>query len=250
VFAARGQACTTSDSGDHDSHLHEGQLDDNTEPRQPSVAPLAQAHPDHVVVMSLLAGDEQAFRVLVHKHHRAMLAVAQQFVSSRAVAEEVVQDTWLAVVKNLPRFEGRSSLKTWLFTILSNQARTRGVREQRTVPFSSMVTDDGPTIDPNRFNGAEHRWPGHWASPPQRISDLPAERVDNAEVRAAIEHAIQGLPAMQQRVIWLRDVEGWSAEEVCTTLELSEANQRVLLHRARAKVRGVLELFIEAGAAA
>jgi RNA polymerase sigma-70 factor (ECF subfamily) len=206
---------------------------------------LDPTHPDHEVVTALLAGDEAAFRALVGRHHRAMLAVAQQFVSTRAAAEEVVQDTWLAVVRTLPRFEGRSSLKTWLFTIVANQARTKGVREQRTVPFSSTSAEDSWAVDPDRFRGPDDRWQGHWATPPRRLSELPAEAVDNAHTRAEIERAIGELPAAQQRVIVLRDVEGWSAAEVCDALEITEANQRVLLHRARSKVRAALERAVE-----
>jgi len=217
----------------------------------PSIATVSvidAGHADRDVVDALLRGDEQQFRALVGRHHRAMVHVAQRYVPSHAVAEEVAQDAWVAVVTSLPRFEGRSSLKTWIFTILVNQARSRGVREHRSVPFSSLG-DDGPdeaAVSPDRFNGPDHRWAEHWAQPPRRIDDLPEERLDNDQTRRAVEDAIAALPVNQQRVVWLRDVEGWSAEEVCAALELTEANQRVLLHRARAKVRAALEVALEA----
>ena len=204
-------------------------------------------HADRSFVEALLRGDEQHFRDLVNRHHRAMVHVAQRYVPSMAVAEEVAQDAWVAVVKSLPRFEGRSSLKTWIFTILVNQARSRGAREHRTVPFSSLadVRPDGPAVSPDRFNPPGHQWAEHWARPPRRVDDLPEERLDNAELRHAVEDAIAALPVNQQRVVWLRDVEGWTAEEVCAALELTEANQRVLLHRARSKVRAALEVALE-----
>ena len=207
---------------------------------------LATAHPDQAVVDALCAGDERAFRKLVGAHHATMVRVAAGFVPSRAVAEEVVQDTWLAVVKGLASFEGRSSLKTWIFTILVNQARTRGEREQRTTPFSSLargVADDGPTVDPDRFL-TEGEWVGHRSRPPQPF-DPTSAHLDDDETRRVVEEAIASLPANQQRVVWLRDVEAWAATEVCEALGLSEANQRVLLHRGRAKVRAALEPHFE-----
>jgi RNA polymerase sigma-70 factor (ECF subfamily) len=212
-------------------------------------------HPERVLVAALLAGDEAAFRDLVTRHHGALVRVASKYVASRAVAEEVVQETWVAVIRNLPRFEGRSSLKTWIFTILANQARSRGAREQRVVPMSSVAGADRgpgdelvphPAVDPERFAGADHRWAGHWTQPPRRIEGLPEEKVDGDELRAAVERALADLPPNQQRVMWLRDVEGWASDEVCAALDLSEGNQRVLLHRARAKVRAALERQLEA----
>jgi RNA polymerase sigma-70 factor (ECF subfamily) len=212
-----------------------------------------EAHPDRAVVDALLAGDEAAFRNLVTSMHGALVRVATKHVSSRAVAEEVAQETWVAVIRNLPRFEGRSSLKTWIFTILTNQARSRGVREQRVVPLSSLAVDGGlagelasdPAVDPERFAGSGNRWAGHWTQPPRRIEGMPEEKVDGDALRAAVERAMGDLPPNQQRVMWLRDVEGWTSEEVCAALELSEGNQRVLLHRARSKVRAALERELE-----
>jgi len=203
---------------------------------------LDHAHPDRALVVALQAGDEGAFRTMVARHHASMVRVAMGHVPSRAVAEEVTQDTWLAVIKGLPTFEGRSSLKTWIFTILVNQARTRGQREHRSTPFSSVGGDDGddgPTVDPDRFL-RDGQWAGHWSQPPTRF-DTTSDRLEDDETRAVVEQTIAALPANQQRVVWLRDVEGWTAAEVCEALELSEANQRVLLHRGRAKVRAALE---------
>ena len=152
-----------------------------------------------------------------------------------------MQETWLAVIQGLDRFEGRSTLKTWLFRILTNRAKTRGIREGRTLPFSSLETAD-PAVESERFNGADHNWPGHWAAPPRAF---PQERLIAAETREVIERAIAALPPTQRTVISLRDIEGWSAEEVCNALTLTETNQRVLLHRARSAVRAALEQYFE-----
>ena len=176
-----------------------------------------------------------------------MQRVALSYVRTPAVAEEVVQETWCAVLTGLERFEGRAALKTWLFRILTNRAKTRGQREARTVPFSSLAADDdgdGPAVDPDRFLPADHpQWPGHWASGPARWSALPDERLLAGEVRTRIREAIDTLPERQQAVIVLRDVDGWPPEEVCQVLGVSEGNQRVLLHRARSKVREQLERY-------
>jgi RNA polymerase sigma-70 factor (ECF subfamily) len=195
------------------------------------------------LVTRLRAGDETAFRALVQEHHRAMTRTARSFVSTAAVADEVVQDTWLAVVQGLDKFESRSSLKTWIFRILVNRARTRGVREQRTTPFSSVVAEekDPPTVDPARFLEAGNAFAGYWSVPPSRFFDLPEDQLLAAETTALVAQAISELPARQQEVIRLRDVEGWEAAEVCEGLGISEANQRVLLHRARAHVRSQME---------
>jgi RNA polymerase sigma-70 factor (ECF subfamily) len=165
-------------------------------------------------------------------------------VSSRAVAEEVVAETWLAVYTGLERFEGRSSLKTWLFRILTNKAKTRGQRESRTVPFSALADgDEGETaVDVERFLGPDSRHPGGWAAPPRGV---PEERLLAREARERIEAAIAALPPSQRTVITLRDVEGLSAEEACNILGVSETNQRVLLHRARSKVRAAFERYLE-----
>jgi RNA polymerase sigma-70 factor (ECF subfamily) len=198
---------------------------------------------------ALRRGDEAAFVALLDRYHASLLRLAMLYVSNRAVAEEVVQETWLGVLQGLSRFEARSSLKTWIFHILMNRAKTRAQREGRSVPFSALANPqdepDEPAVDPDRFLPADHpRWPHHWASPPQSWGDLPEERLLAQETRAHIQQAIDALPASQREVIALRDVEGWSAGEVCNVLGLSEANQRVLLHRARSKVRRTLEQYL------
>ena len=200
---------------------------------------------DGQLVAALRAGDEDAYRRVVTEWHPMLLRVAQIFVPSRAVAEEVVQETWLRVLGALDRFEGRSSLRTWVFRILVNTAKTRAQREGRVVPFSAL-DDPGripeAAVDADRFLGPDHeRFPGHWASPPRA---LPEERLLAAETRAVIAAAIDELPAAQRAVITLRDVAGWDADDVCNALDVTEVNQRVLLHRARAKVRRALEDYL------
>jgi len=182
-----------------------------------------------------------------------MLRVAMMYVSTRAVAEEVVQEAWLGVFAGLDRFEGRSSLKTWIFRILTNTAKTRGEREGRSVPFSSLAGDDEDdegAVDADRFLGPDHRWAGHWASSPRNPRDVPEERLLAGEARARIEAAVQALPENQRAVITLRDVDGFDAEDACEILGISEGNQRVLLHRARAKVRTALEGYLDEEATA
>jgi RNA polymerase sigma-70 factor (ECF subfamily) len=199
-----------------------------------------------VMLARLRDGDELAFRELVKRHDRAMRRVALSFVRSESVADEVVQETWLAVIQGLSRFEGRSSLKTWIFRILVNRAQSRGVREQRTTPFSSLIApgdQDGPTVDPDRFLPPGHAAAGYWSVTPSRFFELPEDRILAAETSALVAAAIAELPARQQQVMRLRDIEGWEADEVCDSLGLSAANQRVLLHRARAAVRAGLEEY-------
>ena len=193
------------------------------------------------LVAALRAGDEAAFKQLIDRYHASLVRVAQAYVPTRALAEEVAQETWLAVLEGIDRFEGRSSLKTWLFRILTNRAKTRGMRERRSLAFSALESDDG-AVDADRFRGPDENWPGHWSAPPRAF---PEERLLADETRGIIEDAIAKLPATQRTVITLRDVEGWSAEEVCNALTLSETNQRVLLHRARSSVRAALEQYLE-----
>jgi RNA polymerase sigma-70 factor (ECF subfamily) len=193
------------------------------------------------LVAALRAGDESAFRALIEMYHAMLVRVARAYVPTTAIAEEVAQETWLAVVEGIDRFQERSSLKTWLFRILTNKAKTRGMRERRTLPFSAFESD-AAAVDEQWFHGPEHQWPGHWASAPQ---PFPEDRLLAAETREVVERAIAALPPTQRAVISLRDVEGWSAEEVCNALTLSETNQRVLLHRARAGVRAALEHYFE-----
>lgn len=201
---------------------------------------------ERALVRALQAGDEAVFASLVDRYTPSMIRVAQGFVRTRAVAEEVVQETWLGVLKGLDRFEGRSALKTWIFRILVNTAKTRGERESRTVPFSSLgpAGEEGPSVDPDRFMDAAQTWGGHWATPPERWDASPDGVLLGSETRRVIDKAIRGLPASQAQVITLRDIEGWSSDEVCNVLGLSETNQRVLLHRARSKVRAALEDYM------
>jgi RNA polymerase sigma-70 factor (ECF subfamily) len=196
---------------------------------------------------ALRSGDEAAFLALVEKHQSAMLRVGGIYLGDPAVVEEVVQDTWLDFLEGLDRFEGRSSLKTWLFTILTNNAKTRGKRERRSLSFSQLEGEetDEPAVDPQRFLPSGQRWAGHWASKPQPWGRSIEEEVLSRELLKRIESAIQGLPTLQRTVISLRDVEVWSTEEVCNVLEVSETNQRVLLHRARSRVRQALERYFD-----
>lgn len=199
---------------------------------------------DAELVARLLAREEAAFVELIDAYHGQLLRFALAFVPSRAVAEEVVQETWTAVLGALPRFSGRSSLKTWLFRILSNRAKTRGVRERRSVPFSALAAQDEsePAVDPSRF-----RRNGMWAdAPPRRWEDQTPEKV-LADRRAVekLEAALGALPENQRLVLTLRDVDGLESHEVCNILEISETNQRVLLHRARSRLRAVLEEFVD-----
>jgi RNA polymerase sigma-70 factor (ECF subfamily) len=188
-----------------------------------------------MLLMRLRAGDEAAFMELVDRYGPVMLRVAMMYVRSRAVAEDVVGEAWLGFLSGLDRFEGRASLKTWLLRITANLARTRGVREARSLPLSEL----GPSVDPGRFAG------GAWAAPPP---DWPEERLLAAETLEQVRAAIAKLPPRQQEVILLRDVEGWEPEEVNAALDLTDGNQRVLLHRARSKVRAELERYFEEAA--
>ena len=209
--------------------------------------------PDRELLERLRAGDEDAFMTLVDRYGPLMLRIALTHVRTRAVAEEVVQESWLGVLQGLDRFEGRSSLKTWILRIVANRARTRGEREARSVPLSSLgpdLNEDEPAVDPDRFFGADHaRYPGGWSVPPHSWARMPEERLLAAETLEQVRSAIAKLPARQQEVIVLRDVEGWEPEEVSEALELTPGNQRVLLHRARSKVRNELEHYFDGVAA-
>ena len=193
----------------------------------------------------LRAGDEAAFAALVGRYGGAMLRVAQLYVRSRAIAEEVVQDAWIGVLQGSARFEGRSSLKTWIFRIVANRAKTRALKEGRSVPFSDLGPDE-PSVEPERFRGPEDRYPGHWTTHPSSWAGVPEERLLASETLALVEDAIAELPPAQAVVIRMRDVEGFDAAEVCDALDISESNQRVLLHRARSKVRRALEEYLDA----
>jgi RNA polymerase sigma-70 factor, ECF subfamily len=187
---------------------------------------------DEALLRGLRAGDEQAFGTLVDRYYGSMIRLALSFVRSRAVAEEVVQDTWLAMLRGLGAFQGRSSLKTWLFSILVNRARTTGAREARSVP----VADAGPVVDASRFGPS-----GAWAEPPEHWIEEAESRVDAEKLRHLLRTAIDALPARQREVVLLRDVEELTSTEVCEVLAISEANQRVLLHRGRGKLRQAIE---------
>jgi RNA polymerase sigma-70 factor (ECF subfamily) len=190
---------------------------------------------------ALRAGDEAAFLALVNRHHGAMLRVAAMFVRSRAVAEDVVQEAWLGVLRGLHLFEGRSSLKSWIFSILVNCAKARGLRESRTVPMSSLESspeEDAPSVSPDRFREEGDRWAGHWSAPPE---PWPDAQVESSELVALVAGALETLPPAQRTVMSLRDVDGWDSGDVCELLNISEGNQRVLLHRARSKVRAFVE---------
>lgn len=201
----------------------------------------------------LRSGNEAAFESLVDCHSAVLLRLAKVFVTTQAVAEEVVQETWMAVLVGLSCFEGRSSLKTWIFRILTNHAKTRAQREGRSISFSSLPDVDSavishssePAVDPDRFLPADHQWSGHWISFPLDWREIPEERLLSQETRACIDRAIEALPPGQREVILLRDIEGWTSDETCSLLGISAVNQRVLLHRARSKVRGALERYFE-----
>jgi RNA polymerase sigma-70 factor (ECF subfamily) len=199
---------------------------------------------DARLVDGLRAGDEAAFAALMREYGAGMLRVAQMFVSSRTDAEEVVQDAWVGVLRGIGRFEGRSSLKTWLYRIVANTAKTRGVREGRSIPFSALASEEEgeSAVDPDRFLGSGERFPGHWGVPPQAWA--PEAELLATEALAVIERAIEKLPPAQRTVITMRDVQGFTADEVRNALDLSETNQRVLLHRARSKVRVALEEYL------
>jgi RNA polymerase sigma-70 factor (ECF subfamily) len=196
------------------------------------------AREDEALVRRLQAREEEAFLALVERYHGSMLRLARSVCRTPAVAEEVVQETWEAVLEGLPSFQGRSSLKTWLFRILLNRARTRAGRERRSVPLSALAAgEEGTVVDPERFGPG-----GMWAVPPAAWpAETPEELVHRQEVLQHLAAALETLPASQRAVVVLRDVEGLGAQEVCQLLDVSEANQRVLLHRGRAKLRTALE---------
>ncbi len=198
-----------------------------------------QSSEDRPLVVALRRGEEAAFSVLLDRYYPAMMRVALAYVHSHAVAEEVVQETWLGLLQGLTRFAFHSSLQTWIFRILTNRAKTRGQRESRYVPLDSLGDDDLPEVPLERFGVVDH----HWVTPPRRWTGSPEETTLAQETHVSIQRAITTLPLNQRAVITLRDMEGWTADEVCHVLELSVANQRVLLHRARSTVRRALEEY-------
>jgi len=217
-------------------HLH---------PREEMAAtPSARASTDDLLlVQRLLDHNEAAFESLVERYHSPLIRLAIVFVGDQAVAEEVVQETWIGVLNGLPSFEGRSSLKTWIFSILSNKAKTRGVRERRSIPFSALADPDAAddaAVDPARFASN-----GSWTTAPARWDDLTPERLLlSHESRAYLQAAIDELPPNQRAVVTLRDIEGLDSAEVCNVLSISETNQRVLLHRGRSRLRAALERYL------
>ena len=209
------------------------------------------AYEDTRIVKALKAGDERVFMELVENLGPSMLRVALLFVRTRAVAEEVVQEAWLGVLSGIGRFEGRSSLKTWVFRILTNIAKTRGEREGRSVPFSSLASDDlesgESSVEPDRFLPDGDRWAGHWASSPRRFDAQPESRLLGRETLGIVQRVVESLPEAQRVVLTMRDIAGFASEEVCEALGISEVNQRVLLHRGRSKVRSALESYLDEG---
>lgn len=204
---------------------------------------------ESALVAALRGGDASAFFELVVRHHAAMVRLAGLYVRDRDIAEEVAQQTWLGALEGIHRFESRSSIRTWLFRILTNIAKTRAQREARTIPFSSLwgsETDSAkPAVDPDHFLPADHpRWPGHWQDPPPSWGGAPEEQALSAEMQAHLRNAVGQLTPSQREVISLRDVEGWTAEEVCNALSITATNQRVLLHRARTRVRHALDEYL------
>ncbi|MFC8308582.1 RNA polymerase sigma factor [Streptomyces olivaceus] len=209
---------------------------------------MAGAHelpPDEVLVQRLRSGDEEAFALVLDTWSGGMLRLASSFVSTKASAEEAVQDTWLAVIKGIGDFEGRSSLKTWVYRILVRTAKTRGTKESRTVPFTSLLPEEAEaTVDASRFRSPGERYAGHWAVGQEpRPWHLPEDHVLRGEIRELIADALDDLPPRLRAVLTLRDVEGYGSQEVCSLLEISPGNQRVLLHRARAMLRSRLDAY-------
>ena len=214
----------------------------------PSVAEPPDYRDDRVLVAALRRGDEAAFAWLLDTYSASLARLARSFVATTAVADEAVQETWIAVITGIDGFEQRSSLKTWLHRVLVNIARSKGVKEHRSVPFASLTAElhaDDPAVDPDRFVGAGDQRAGAWATPPRRWDTQPEDRLLAGETLDVVEAALTELPPNQARVLTLRDLEGWTSGEVCNALELTETNQRVLLHRARARMRQALESHFE-----
>jgi RNA polymerase sigma-70 factor (ECF subfamily) len=201
---------------------------------------------DSHLLAAIREGDELAFVALVERYHSSLLRLARLYVEPNAT-EDVVQDTWIGVLRGLSAFEGRASFKTWLFRILVNRARTRAVRNARSIPLSALVRDEIEShecaVDPARFQSAEGRYPGHWLLKPSS-DELPEEKLLAGELDDVVRSALRTLPPAQSEVVRLRDVEALSSEEVCRLLNLTEGNQRVLLHRGRSKIRAALEAYV------
>jgi RNA polymerase sigma-70 factor, ECF subfamily len=212
---------------------------------------LAHADEDVELITALRVGDEDAFVTLTARYHAPMLRLAAMY-ASKEVAEEIVQDAWLGVLTGIGAFEARSSLRTWIFRILMNRTKTRMQREGRSIPFSALwdpaAEPTEPAVDPDRFLDANHpQWPNHWRTPPRSWGESPEDRLLAKETQAYIQQTIDTLPPSQREVITLRDMQECTPEEVCDILSISAANQRVLLHRARSKVRRALERYFKEG---
>jgi len=209
------------------------------------------ASPDDALLPRLRAGDEAAFLELIDRCGTAMHRIARAYVRDDATADEVVQDAWIGVLRGLERFEGRSSVRGWVFAIVANTAKTRGAREARCVPFSALaadeVTRDDPSVEAECFAGPGSRWPGHWSEGLASWGERPEQRLLGSEMRAHIDAAIDTLPPAQRTVVLMRDVGRRSSADVGNVLQLSETNVRVLLHRARAKIRRALEPYLTDG---
>ena len=229
-----------------------GQVDISIEQELFGGSQARSSAPEEIGLLERLRqGDEAAFASLVDRHHGALLRLAMAYVSDRSIAEEVVQETWMGVLEGVDRFEGRSSLKTWIFRILTNKAKTRGVRESRHVSFSPLAASEEnpeePAVDPTRFQTTGH-WAGYWVSYPQPWDEnTPEKLLLSQEGTTFLEQAIEALPGKLRQIIVMRDVEGLSSDEACNILGISETNQRVLLHRARSRVRKALEKYLEGG---
>jgi RNA polymerase sigma-70 factor (ECF subfamily) len=201
------------------------------------------------VVDCLRRGEESAFVSLISRYHTLMVRVAMMYVADQATAEEIVQDTWIGVLEGIDRFEGRSSIKTWIFKILTNKARTRGAQENRGLAFLSLETIEGtdePAVDPERFRPADDpQMPDSWANPPIPWAGAPEAHALNQEILRTLRDAIDTLPPRQRSILLLHDIEGWASHEICNVFNLTETNHRVLLHRARSKVRQALECYFK-----
>ena len=202
---------------------------------------------DEEIVRRLRDGDEATFTMLVERYHRPMVRVARAYVSDEATAEEIAQDAWLAVLNGLTNFQGRGSLKSWIFSIVCNKAKTRGVRDARSTAFSALASQEAASHDPavpaDRFQGPDGRYPDHWAHPPAGWGENPEQRLLQKETLSVLQAAIETLPTAQRTVITLRDLAGQDTESVCNVLGITETNMRVLLHRARSKVRAQMERY-------
>jgi RNA polymerase sigma-70 factor (ECF subfamily) len=203
---------------------------------------------DLSLIRELRDGREAGFVVLVERYHGAMIRLARTFVRDDATAEEVVQDAWIGVLKGLASFEGRSSLKSWIFTIVANRAKTRGAREARSTPFSALAEREAsgtePAVEPERFLGRDTEWPGHWGDPPERWGESPEARLLQAETMEQLACILEELPPAQRAVVVLRDIEGEEPASICNVLGITETNMRVLLHRGRSRIRGRLERYL------